>query len=83
MARDTGMLRAAAMIGLLANPQSRARYDHSATAHATKDPNHRHIGGAHPTFAEWIADEATVHAEAFPDEESGTPEQHTDEEPES
>lgn len=70
MRRDTEMLRAAAMVGLLSNPQSRARYDHSSVSHATRDPKHTHAGKDHPTFAEWIASEATMHAEAFESDEA-------------
>lgn len=55
----------AIVVGLLANPQTRARYDASVQAHAVRGAKHPYSGKAHPTFGEWVKNEALDIAEAF------------------
>ncbi len=65
--RDFYMLRAAALIGILASNTSRAQWEASRAKHAAKDPGHPHAGKDHPTFAQWLASEANAIAGAFND----------------
>ena len=54
------LMYAAAMVGLLSNPQTRGRYEHITAEHKAKHPK-----DAVPTFAQWVASEAKAHAEAI------------------